>query len=200
MQITDSNAVLSARPDDWFAVYTRHQHERKVASLLAEQDFETFCPIYNELHRWKDRKKEITLPLFPGYVFFRSPLERHSRVLFTPGVHFIVSIGRSPAGIPNDEIAGLRLASDERLPLEPFPFLNKGDRVRVTHGPLEGVEGLLARKKDALRLVLSIEILGRSAGVEIDARDVKPCEQAFGANSRPPQTGSMFNTNSTRIN
>ena len=115
-------------------------------------------------------------------------------------MHFIVSTGRSPAAIPNDEIAGLRLASDERLPLEPFPFLKKGDRVRVTRGPLEGVEGLLARKKDTLRLVLSIEYLGRSAGVEIDARDVKSCEQAFGANSRLPQTGPKFNANSTRIN
>lgn len=200
MQIADSNAVTNVRPDDWFAVYTRHQHERKVASLLAEQDFETFYPTYNELHHWKDRKKEITLPLFPGYVFFRSPLERHAHVLFTPGVHFIVSTGRSPAAIPNDEIAGLRIASDERLPLEPFPFLNKGDRVRVTRGPLEGVEGLLARKKDALRLVLSIDILGRSAGVEIDARDVKPCEQGTGANSRLPQAGRTFNANSTRIN
>jgi transcription antitermination factor NusG len=183
MQLTESNAVPSIRLDDWFAVYTRHQHERKVASLLAEQDYEIFYPTYSELHRWKDRKKEVTLPLFPGYVFFRSPLERHAGVLFTPGVHFIVSTGRSPAAIPNDEIAGLRVASDERLPLEPFPFLSKGDRVRVTRGPLEGVEGLLARKKDSLRLVLSVDILGRSAGVEIDAHDVKPCEQAFTANS-----------------
>jgi transcription antitermination factor NusG len=200
MQIDHLHPTTNPLPDQWFAVYTRHQHERKVAGLLAEQDFETFYPTYNELHRWKDRKKEITLPLFPGYVFFRSPLERHAHVLFTPGVHFIVSTGRSPAAIPNDEIIGLRIASDERLPLEPFPFLNKGDRVRVMRGPLEGVEGLLARKKDALRLVLSVEILGRSAGVEIDARDVKPCDQAFGLNSRLPQTGTAFHTNSTRIN
>lgn len=70
MQLTESNAVPSIRLDDWFAVYTRHQHERKVASLLAEQDYEIFYPTYSELHRWKDRKKEVTLPLFPGYVFF----------------------------------------------------------------------------------------------------------------------------------
>jgi transcription termination/antitermination protein NusG len=175
-----SNEVATGT--DWFAVYTRHQNERKVASLLAGQEFETFCPTYSELHRWKDRQKEIALPLFPGYVFFRGSLERQVQVLSVPGVHFIVCTGRAPAAIRDEEIDGLRRAVQHTLPLEPFPFLNKGERVRVIHGPLAGVEGLLARKKDKFRLVLSIEILGRSAAVEVDAFNVRPCNRAWGQN------------------
>jgi transcription antitermination factor NusG len=159
----------------WFAVYTRHQHERKVASRLAEQQLETFFPTYVELHRWKDRRKEINMPLFPGYVFFRGSLERRIQILSVPGVHFIVSVGQAPAAIPDREVDALRRAVHHRLPLEPFPFLNKGDRVQVVRGPLSGVEGHLVRKKDAARLVLSVEILGRSAAVEIDICDLKPC-------------------------
>jgi transcription antitermination factor NusG len=159
----------------WFAVYTRHQHERKVASRLAEQELESFFPTYVELHRWKDRRKEVSMPLFPGYVFFRGSLERRMQILSVPGVHFIVSAGQSPAAIPDCEIDALRRAMHHHLPLEPFPFLNQGDRVRVIHGPLSGVEGLLVRKKDLMRLVLSVEILGRSAAVEIAVCDVKRC-------------------------
>jgi transcription antitermination factor NusG len=174
---TDPGAIWhsTATPGPWFAVYTRHQHERKVASRLAEQQFETFFPTYVELHRWKDRRKEVSMPLFPGYVFFRGLLERRVQILSVPGVHFIVSAGQSPAEIPGHEVDALRRAVHHGLPLEPFPFLNAGDRVRVVHGPLSGVEGLLIRKKDALRLVLSVEILGRSAAVEVDICDVKQC-------------------------
>jgi transcription antitermination factor NusG len=178
MQNDSKGDFAEIRPTSlaWFAVYTRHQHEGKVALRLAERDFEIFYPTYTELRRWKDRRKEITLPLFPGYVFFRGLLNSHLPILVTPGVQFIVSTGRSPAAIPEEQLEGLRRASHHRLSLEPFPFLNAGDRVRVTRGPLAGTEGWLARKKDALRLVLSIDILGRSAGVEIDASDVRPCE------------------------
>lgn len=169
--IHTANSATAA--GNWFAVYTRHQHERKVASLLSEQEFEIFYPTYTEVHRWKDRKREISLPLFPGYVFFRGALENRVRILSTPGVHFILSTGSAPAPIPDQEIDGLRRAVHLRMRVEPFPYLKLGDRVRVTCGPLAGTEGLLARKKDSSRLVLSIHMLGRSAAVEIDAGDVR---------------------------
>jgi transcription antitermination factor NusG len=187
---TDSGVIWdsTASVAPWFAVYTRHQHERKVASRLAEQQVETFLPTYVELHRWKDRRKEVSMPLFPGYVFFRGSLERRVQILSVPGVHFIVSAGHLPSAIPDYEVDALRRAVNHGLPLEPFPFLNAGDRVRVVHGPLSGVEGLLVRKKDALRLVLSVEILGRSAAVEIDLFDVKQSSPGVGSQTAYAKT------------
>lgn len=196
LSTTDAGTIRDTAATDapWFAVYTRHQHERKVASRLVEQQFETFFPTYVELHRWKDRRKEVSMPLFPGYVFFRGTLENRVQILSVPGVHFIVSAGQSPAAIPDCEVDALRRAVHNDLPLEPFPFLNKGDRVRVVHGPLSGVEGLLARKKDGMRLVLSVEILGRSAAVEIDICDVKQCGAGAASQTVPayPRTQNGF--------
>ena len=115
----------------------------------------------------------IELPLFPGYVFFGGGLERRVEVLATPGVFSIVSFGNDAAEIGAEEIDAIRRACDSRMAVRPHPFLTVGDRVRVTTGPLAGVSGILLKHKDACRLVLSIELLGRSAAVEIDAADVE---------------------------
>jgi transcription antitermination factor NusG len=154
---------------NWYALYTRHQHEKAVARALALKGFEVFLPLYNAAHQWKDRVKEITLPLFPCYVFIQGGQERRLDVLTTQGVHNFVSIAGSPAALSRAEIPALRksLASNARI--EPHPFLQSGDWVRVKAGPLEGIEGILVRKKNLYRLVLSVEMLGKSAAVEVDA-------------------------------
>src|SRR5262245_60142352 len=82
---------------DWFALYTRHQHERKAAIHLEARGFSVLCPTYSEMRQWRDRKKEITLPVFPGYVFIQGGLERQVSVLSTPGVHSVVCTGKTPA-------------------------------------------------------------------------------------------------------
>lgn len=158
---------------NWYAVCTRHQHERVVARILEYKNFETFLPLYKARRRWQDRIKEITVPLFPGYLFVREGLERWFAILTTPGVSSIVSWGARPAAIPLLEIEGLRRIVASTLRVEPHPFLRSGDRVRVKHGPIAGVEGILLRKKNTARLVLSLEMLGKSAAVEVDATDVE---------------------------
>jgi transcription antitermination factor NusG len=179
MLTTDSTASTSNEiggfDEDWFALYTRHQHERKVATHLEARGFTILCPTYSEVRQWRDRKKEITLPVFPGYVFIRGGLERQVSVLSTPGVHSIVCTGKTPAPIGKHEIDGIRRAVSHSISLEPAPFLLEGDRVRVVRGPLEGVEGIFQRRKDGIRLVISIEILGRSASLEILSDEVEPC-------------------------
>jgi len=158
---------------NWFAVCTRHQHEKTVARNLEYREFEVFLPLYKARHRWKDRIKEVSLPLFPGYLFVREGFKRWLAILTTPGVSSIVSCGDQPVAIPFSEIEGVRRIVESTLRVEPHPFLKSGDWVRVKHGPIAGVEGILLRQKNFARLVLSVEMLGKSAAVEVDATDVE---------------------------
>jgi transcription antitermination factor NusG len=157
----------------WHALYTRHQHEKTVAHVLSCKGFEVFLPLYWTVHRWKDRDKQLWLPLFPCYVFLHGGLWRQLDLLSTPGVHFVVPSGVGPAAIPRAEIDAIRQMIDGGTRVEPHPFLKVGDRVRVKAGPLTGVEGFLVRKKNRFRLVVSVELLGRSAAAEVDASIVE---------------------------
>ena len=153
----------------WYALYTRHQHEKVIASLLAEKGFEVFLPVQTVARRWKDRTKQLSLPLFPCYVFIRGGLERRSDIVTTPGFHSFVAYGDQPIAIPNGEIEAIRQAFATGSRVEPHPFLRFGDKVRIISGPLEGIEGILVRKKKSVRLVLSVELLEKSVAVEVDA-------------------------------
>jgi transcription antitermination factor NusG len=161
----------------WCAVYTRHQHEKTVSEMLEAKGFEVFLPLYDSTRKWKDRRKVLSLPLFPCYVFVRGAIERRLPVLTTPGVHMIISRGERVATVPEDEIDAIRRTVDGHFRVEPHPFLRCGERVRVVRGSLEGVEGVLTRKKNLYRLVLSVEMLAQSVAVEIDAMDVVPVVQ-----------------------
>lgn len=166
---------IDARHDkgaQWCAVYTRHQHERSIGEMLEAKGFEVFLPLYESTRRWKDRQKVLTLPLFPCYVFVRGAHERRLPVLSTPGVHMLISCGERVATVPDAEIEAIRRTVEGPFSVEPHPFLHCGERVRVSRGSLEGVEGVLTRKKNLYRLVLSVEMLAQSVAVEIDALDV----------------------------
>ncbi|MGC2639270.1 MAG: UpxY family transcription antiterminator [Acidobacteriaceae bacterium] len=176
----------------WWALYTRHQHEKTVAEMLEAKGFEVFLPLYDSLRRWKDRRKLLSLPLFPGYVFVRGGYDRRIDVVSTPGVFTILSRGDRFATIPEQEIEGVRKTVEGRLRVEPHPFLKCGERVRVTRGTLQGVEGILTRKKNMYRLVLSVEMLAQSVGVEIDASDVEPVTPRATASAM--QAGAMPGT------
>jgi transcription antitermination factor NusG len=154
---------------DWHVVYTRHQHEKTVNRLLEGKGIETLLPLRSTVSQWKDRSKLIELPLFPCYVFFRAGSESWLQVLKIPGVHMMVPGCGGPAIVPPAEIEAVRRLTENCKSVEPYPFLRQGDRVRVKSGALAGVEGFLVRKKNFYRLVVSVEILGKSAATEIDA-------------------------------
>jgi transcription antitermination factor NusG len=158
---------------NWYAVCTRHQHEKVVARILEYKNFEIFLPLYKARRRWQDRIKELSVPLFPGYLFVQAGSERWLQILTTAGVSSIVSCGERPAAIPFSEIERVRRIVESTLRVEPHPFLKSGDWVRVKDGPIAGVEGILLRKKNIARLVLSVEMLGKSAAVEVDATHVE---------------------------
>jgi len=159
--------------NSWYALYTRHQHEKCVHQILTGKGFEAFLPLYTTAHQWKDRVKRVSLPLFPCYVFLRGPLAQWLPVLTTPGVHTVVGFGGQPASISSPEIEAIRRVIESPLKAEPHPYLKCGDRVRVTAGPLRGLEGILLRKKNWCKLLLSVEMLQRSVAVEIDVAMVQ---------------------------
>jgi transcription antitermination factor NusG len=171
---TSQSIVGMHEPSDWWALYTRHQHEKTVAEMLSAKGFEVFLPLYESLRRWKDRSKMLTLPLFPCYVFVRGGLDRRLQVVTTPGIHMILCRGERVAMIPEAEIEAIRKAVEGSFRMEPHPFLKCGERVRVTRGSLLGVEGILIRKKNLYRLILSVDMMAQSVAVEIDAMDVEP--------------------------
>lgn len=117
----------------------------------------------------------LSLPLFPCYVFVRGSLNRKLQVVTTPGIHMILYRGEQVAVIPDEEIEAIQRAVEGSSSVEPHPFLKCGTRVRVKRGPLDGVEGILIRKKNLLRLVLSVDMLAQSVSVEVLASDVEPC-------------------------
>jgi len=178
----------------WHALYTRHQHEKVVAQVLSGKGFEIFLPQYRAVHRWKDREKELLLPLFPNYVFIHGGLDRTLILVTTPGIHCFVRWGGRPAKIPSEEIDSVRRLVESSYQVEPHPFLKCGDRVRIKSGPLEGIEGILVRRARGYRLVLSVELLSRSASVEMDitmmerlesGNPIRPGAERRGL--RPPQ-------------
>ena len=152
----------------WYALYTRHHHEKAVAKILTAKGFTVFLPLYSALRQWKDRTKVVMLPLFSCYVFIQGGLERQFDIVTTAGVHGFVCCAGLPARIQPSEMEGIHQAVERSLKIEPHPFIRCGDRARVKAGPLEGLEGILVRKKNFTRLILTVELLGKSAAVEVD--------------------------------
>jgi transcription antitermination factor NusG len=169
----DERTSESERRDCWFAIYTRHQHEKVIASMLSNKGFEVFLPLFIAGRQWKDRTKQLSVALFPTYVFLRGGFDRRLDVLKTPGVYGFVGWGGRPAAIPETEIDAVRRVVEVSLRIEPHPFLRCGDLVRIKCGPLMGVEGILVRKKNLFRLVLSVEMLGKSVAMEVDVDTVE---------------------------
>ncbi len=167
----------------WYAVYTRHQHEKVIARILASKGFETLLPLCQTVRRWKDRTKSLSLPLFPCYVFLHGGIERRLDILTTPGIHALVSNAGTPIAIPTSEIDAIRRAVESGAPVEPHPYLKCGEWVRVKSGSLEGIEGILVRKKSGYRLVLSVVMLGKAAAVEVDGFEIERLNRKSGGYS-----------------
>jgi len=158
----------------WYAAYTCPRHEKRVAEQLEERHIEHFLPLYVTTHRWADRLKKVELPLLPGYVFVHMPLQNRLRVLQLPSVIRFVSFGSQPSPIPEPEIEILRKGLQSDGKAEPHPYLKTGGRVRVKAGPFQDAEGILVRRKNLVRVVLSVELIMRSVAVEVDIADVEP--------------------------
>jgi transcription antitermination factor NusG len=165
---------MGCRQPHWYAVYTCANHEKRVAAELHARTIEHFLPLYTSIRRWKDRRMTLDLPFFPGYVFVRLALAERLRVLQIPSIVRLVSFSGGPVALPDEEMEILRWGISERSRAEPHPYLTVGRRVRITGGAFSGLEGVLKRKKNSLRVVVSLSLIQRSVAVDVDVADVTP--------------------------
>ena len=168
-----AGASLEGKGTNWYALYTAPRHEKRVAKQIQQQGVACFLPLYRSVRRWKDRRKELALVLFPGYVFVRMPLQHRLRVLQLPGAVRLVTFNGQPASLPEAEIERLQSHLSASGNIEPHPYLSVGRRVRVRSGPLKGLEGIILRADGRCRIVLSIHLIMRSVAVEVDNADVE---------------------------
>ena len=165
----------SSKDPAWYALYTRSRFEKKLLSELTDRSVEVFLPMREVLSRWKDRKKRIWMPLFPGYIFVYhvdTPANRY-RVLNVPGaVRFVGLEGRADQ-VPEEQITAIRTFLEASIAIDPYPYLRVGECVEVIAGPLKGIQGLLVKKKGRFRFVLQVDLIRQAISVEIDASDVR---------------------------
>ena len=161
-------------PTHWYALRTKSRHEKLVRDQLDKQGIEPLLPTVKRLSQWKDRKKEVEVPLFSGYCFVRFSQEARLPVQQVSGVVEIVGSGSCPEPIPDAEIEALKTLMTSVLPYDPHPYLHEGMQVEVLRGPLRGVQGILLRKEKRHRLVIGVRLIQQAAVVEIDIQDVQP--------------------------
>jgi transcription antitermination factor NusG len=158
----------------WYAAYTFARHEKQVARQLEERHIQAFLPTYKSVRRWKDRRKVLDVPLFPSYIFVQMSTDNRLELLRLPGVLGLVCIQGKPVPVAGDEIQNLMQGIVEGTAIHPHPYLKAGCKVRVRSGVMAGLEGILVRRRDGARVVLSISLLQRSVSVNIDEADVEP--------------------------
>lgn len=160
----------------WYAVHTSANHEKRVVEQLGARGVEHFLPLYSSVRHWKDRRVTLQLPLFPGYVFVHMALRERLRVLQLPGVARLIGFNGTPTPLPQTEMDALRASLEGGAHAEPHPFLTVGQKVRVKGGPLRGTQGILMRRKNQFRFVLSLHLIMRSVAVELDHVDLEPLD------------------------
>ena len=171
ISITEIGSPSDAR---WYAGYTASRHEKRVAEHLAQRGVEHFLPLYDTVHRWKNGRHRVQLPLFPSYVFVRMSLRDRLRVLEVPGFVRLVSFNGLPFPLPDTDINTMRDALGNGVLAEPYPYLTVGTRVEIKNGPLKGMPGILLRRRNKFRVVISVDLIMRSMAVEVEASDVIP--------------------------
>lgn len=169
-----NSTTISTAAEQWFAIQVRARWERSTAALLAGKGYETLLPLQTSERRWGGRSKQTITSLFPGYVFCQFDVLKRLPVLVTPGVISLVGRGRVPVPVEPSEIASIQSLVASGLPLEPWPYLEIGERVRIEDYALQGVEGILIGLRGSRRIVVSISLLRRSVALEIDRARVTP--------------------------
>lgn len=157
----------------WYAAYVKHQHEKKTADLLQRKGIEVLLPLQRVVHRWKDRNKTLSLPLFPSYLFVHTNLEDKWSILNTPGIFFLVVNQGGDSTIPLDEIESIRRLVASGQPSQAHPYLASGDKVQICAGPLQGMTGILDRFKNQYRVVINVELLQMAVSIEVELSNLQ---------------------------
>jgi transcription antitermination factor NusG len=167
---------METNQEHWYAVRTRPRHEKCVATELCRRGITNYVPLLAESHRWSDRRKTIQVPIFPGYAFLRAALSpaAYVAVLCVHGVLHFVGSHHQGTPIPDKQIEDIRRLLDGRAPVTVYPFLKPGQKVVITGGALDGVEGSLLAIDGKNRLVISIDGLQRSLAITLEGYQVRP--------------------------
>ena len=180
----DSENRVGAGP--WFALRVRSKHEQVTSRYLHNLGYDHFAPTYKASTQWSDRKKTADHFLFPGYVFCRMNPTNRLPVLTTPGVVDVVGFGGGPTSIPDQEIEQVRAMVRSGQLVRPWPYLEVGQVVRLQHGPLAGLDGILVEVKGTIRLVVSIRLLQRSVATEVDRDWASPLKRSLSSRAASP--------------
>jgi transcription antitermination factor NusG len=152
----------------WYAIQTRSWCEKRVRDQLTAHGIVTFLPLWQKQSRWADRVKRLELPLFRGYLFGYFAFQQKGEVLKLVGVTRLVSFNGTPVPIPEEQIAAVRTLVAHHLRYDPHPYLVEGIQVRVTHGPLAGLVGILVTQKSSGRLIIRIDLIQRAVAIDVD--------------------------------
>jgi transcription antitermination factor NusG len=178
---------MNAEPnaDRWYALQLRSRWESSTATLLSGKGYQTFLPAYKKTKRESGRSKELQSPLFPGYLFCRFNVCDRLPVLITPGVISVVGTGRIPIPVEESEIEAIQRMVSTGGRVEPCPYLEVGQLVRIEDGALCGIEGVLTSFRGTQRIVVSISLLRRSVSLEIDRSVVSPVQAKHSGAGQP---------------
>jgi transcription antitermination factor NusG len=164
----DNQQFKNSSSNKWFALRVKSRCEKLVANIIRNKGFEEFLPLYRCRRRWSDRDQPVDLPLFPGYLFCHIDPNNRLPLLTIPGAMHFVGIGKVPVAVDEGEICAIQAAVRSGLTIEPWTYLEVGQSVRLEHGPLAGLDGILVEIRKQHRIVVSVTLLRRSIGVEID--------------------------------
>ena len=162
----------------WYAGYTAARHEKRVAEHFAQRGVEYFLPLYESIHRWNNGPHRVQLPLFPSYIFVRIAMRERLRVIEVPGFVRLVGFNSLPYPLPEADINRMKDALNKGVLAEPYPYLTVGTRVEVRNGPMQGMTGILLRRQNKCRVVISVDLIMRSMAVEVEASDVVPIRKS----------------------
>ncbi len=154
---------------EWYALYLRSRHEKKVSVALAKKHVETFLPLIEELHLWSDRKKKVLEPLFRGYIFVKTDLRDKETIVTTDGVIRFVGINHKPSWIPASQVDWLRRMVGGSVEVRREKYLDVGEKVRISAGPLIGIEGIVRWIHGISRVVVSITAIEQSVSIQVPA-------------------------------
>ena len=187
--------AAAANVHPWYAVRVRSRFEFVTSAVLGERGYETFLPSYRSRRAWSDRMKEVEIPLFPGYPFCRFDAADPYRVLNSPGVVNVISVGPRPLPVDEQEVASIQKICRSGRDAQPWPFLQVGQRVRVECGPLAGTEGIVQEVKSVCRIVVSLTLLQRSVSAEIEREWIRPVNYYRACSHYSPSTMSANERN-----
>jgi len=168
----------------WYVLLVRSNQEKRVAEHLRVRGVENYLPCHASLRKWKDRHVTLQMPLFPGYVFVRIPLLERMNVITIPQVLSLVGTANRAAEISAQEIDLIRRGIAHGN-AEPYPYLKEGLQVAIISGVMSGMQGVLVRRQNGTRVVVSLDSISRAFVVEVDAACLKPVTVSVRSGPQP---------------